>query len=115
MSDDKQPPNLTELDAELRKARQRHDKEHGEDRPGLRSESSAGAGYRVGVELFAGMLFGGGLGWFLDKQFGTKPWLLVGLFLLGSAAGLLNAYRAVKRAERESAGAGTRKAETKKE
>jgi ATP synthase protein I len=60
--------------------------------------------------LFAGMLFGGGLGWFLDKQFGTKPWLLVGLFLLGSAAGLLNSYRAIKRAERESTGSASSKA-----
>jgi ATP synthase protein I len=52
----------------------------------------------VSVELFAGMLFGGGVGWFLDRWLGTKPWLLVGMFLLGSAAGLLNAYRAIKRA-----------------
>ena len=105
MSDDKQPPTLSKFDEELRQARARHDKEQGAGKPGLAIESGAGAGYRVGVELFAGMLFGGGLGWFLDRQLGTRPWLLVGLFLLGSAAGLLNSYRAIKRAERESASA----------
>jgi ATP synthase protein I len=104
MSDDKQPPSLTELDEELRKARARHDAEQGGSRPGLPAERGASAGYRVSVELFAGMLFGGGVGWFLDRWLGTRPWLLVGMFLLGSAAGLMNAYRAIKRAERESSG-----------
>lgn len=115
MSDDKQPPTLSKFDDELRQARARHDKEQGGGKSGLPVESGASAGYRVSVELFAGMLFGGGVGWFLDRWLGTRPWLLVGLFLLGSAAGLLNAYRAMKRAERESSGAVASKAGTKKE
>ena len=102
MSDDKQPPSLEDLGDRVKAARQRRDQDQGSGgQPALPSEKGASAGYRVSVELFAGMLFGGGLGWFLDRELGTKPWLMVVLFLLGSAAGLLNAYRAMTRAARE--------------
>jgi ATP synthase protein I len=94
-----QPPELQDLDARLRAARARE--EAGADRPdesALPAESGTGVGYRVGIELFAGMLFGGGIGWLLDHWLGTKPWLMVVLFILGAAAGLLNSYRAVMQA-----------------
>ena len=92
---------MAKLGEQVREARQRHDHDQGSGQPVLPAERGASAGYRVSVELFAGMLFGGGLGWFLDREFGTRPWLMVVLFLLGSAAGLLNAYRAMMRADRE--------------
>lgn len=101
MSDDKQPPSLAELGDRVREARRRHDHDQGTGQPVLPAERGASAGYRVSVELFAGMLFGGGLGWFLDRELGTRPWLMVLLFLLGSAAGLLNGYRSMVRAARE--------------
>lgn len=101
MSEGEPPPPLKDLDARLRAARERQDSDPNKQQPVLRSEQGAGAGYRVSVELFAGMLFGGGVGWLLDRLLGTKPWLMVVLFILGSAAGLLNAYRAMKRAERD--------------
>jgi len=101
MAEGESPPPLKDLDARLRAARERQETVASEKRPVLRSEQGAGIGYRVSVELFAGMLFGGGVGWFLDRLLGTRPWLMVVLFLLGSAAGLLNSYRAMKRAERD--------------
>lgn len=91
---------LKDLDARLKAARGRQDEEQRPQGPVLRGEAGAGVGYRVGVELFAGMLFGGGLGWLLDRWLDTKPWLMVLLFLLGAAAGLLNSYRAMMRANR---------------
>jgi ATP synthase protein I len=42
---------------------------------------------------------GGGLGWALDKQFGTAPWLMIVLVILGFAAGLLNVVRAAQEAQ----------------
>jgi ATP synthase protein I len=99
-----QPPDLQDFDARLRAARAREDA--GANDPAETAtggDSGAGAGYRVGVELFAGMLFGGGVGWLLDHWLGTKPWLMVGLFILGAAAGLLNSYRAVMQANRTPA------------
>jgi ATP synthase protein I len=95
------PPPNDNLDARLKAARQRRSEEVAPQGGKLPVEQGAGAGYRVSVELFAGMLFGGGVGWFLDRELGTKPWLMVLLFLLGAAAGLLNSYRAVMRANRE--------------
>jgi ATP synthase protein I len=51
---------------------------------------------RVGVELVAALLVGGGIGWLLDEWLGTRPWLMVVFFVLGAAAGMLNVYRLMK-------------------
>jgi F0F1-type ATP synthase assembly protein I len=52
---------------------------------------------RVGVELVAALIVGGGLGYLGDWYFGTSPWLtVVGLFF-GMSAGLLNIYRMASR------------------
>ncbi len=53
--------------------------------------------FHVGVELLAGVLVGAGLGVLTDKIFDTSPWGLIGFFVLGSLAGLLNVYRALTR------------------
>ncbi len=55
----------------------------------------AGKFFNVGVELVAGVLVGAGMGLFIDWAFGTSPWGLISLFILGSAAGMLNVYRAL--------------------
>jgi len=95
------PPPLKDFDARLKAARSRQKEEESAGRgPALPAERGAGAGYRVAIELIAGMIFGGLLGWWLDRELGTKPWLMVVLFLLGSAAGMLNAYRVMMRADR---------------
>jgi len=52
---------------------------------------------RIGVELVASLIVGGGLGYWADTYFGTTPVLIsIGLFL-GMSAGLLNVYRTVSR------------------
>jgi F0F1-type ATP synthase assembly protein I len=51
------------------------------------------------VELLAGMLVWGGLGWLADAWLGTKPWFLAIGTLLGFALGL---YLVHLRAERLS-------------
>ncbi len=52
---------------------------------------------RIGVELLASLIVGGGLGYLADTYFGTTPVLIsIGLFL-GMSAGLLNVYRTVSR------------------
>jgi len=50
-----------------------------------------GIGFELVVPLLVG-LFGGQ---WLDRRFGTAPWLLVGGAILGGAAGMLNVYRRV--------------------
>ena len=54
-------------------------------------------GMHVGVELVAGVIGGALLGYGVDYLFGTYPFGLLVLLLLGSAAGMLNAYRYIQR------------------
>jgi len=52
---------------------------------------------RIGVELVAALVVGGGLGYWADSSFNSSPiGLLIGVFL-GMSAGLLNVYRMASR------------------
>jgi ATP synthase protein I len=53
----------------------------------------SGFAYAAGITLFASVATFCALGWFLDKWFGTDPWLLVVGIVLGSAAGLYEFVR----------------------
>jgi ATP synthase protein I len=54
----------------------------------------------VGLTLVVATMLGLAGGYYLDRWLGTSPWLtLIGL-LLGIAAGFVNLFRSVKRAER---------------
>jgi ATP synthase protein I len=63
--------------------------------PGRRSddENAVGKGIRAGSELLAGVLVGGGIGYFLDLQTGLSPLFLIAFVLIGMAAGFWNVYR----------------------
>ena len=64
-------------------------------------ESDAAGWYRMagmGFEFVAAILLFGGIGWFLDRQFGTAPWLLIVGFGLGFASGLWIMYKAARKA-----------------
>lgn len=50
-------------------------------------------GMRVGVELFAGVLVGALIGYFLDRAFNTLPLFLVIFVLIGAAAGFWSIYK----------------------
>jgi ATP synthase protein I len=50
-------------------------------------------GFRLSSELVAGVVVGAGLGWVIDRWFGTSPWGLMIFLLLGFAAGVLNVMR----------------------
>lgn len=60
-----------------------------------------GGGLQVGIELFAGVIGGLLLGYGLDAWLGTRPLFLIVFFLLGAVAGMLNAYRYLRRVQRE--------------
>jgi ATP synthase protein I len=53
-----------------------------------------GRAFRLASEFVAAILVGLGLGWGVDALFGTTPWGLIILMLLGFAAGVLNVVRA---------------------
>ena len=99
MADEKngQAP-FRDFDARLKRAQ--------ESDPGRRPEPERqqlrwGGGLQVGIELFAGVLGGLLLGYGLDTWLGTRPLFLIVFFLLGAVAGMLNAYRFLRRAQRE--------------
>jgi ATP synthase protein I len=49
----------------------------------------------VGFQLVASLLAGVFLGQWLDKKWGTDPWLMFTGLILGSTAGFLNLFRLV--------------------
>ncbi len=59
------------------------------------SKTTSGKFFNVGVELTAGVLIGVGLGLFFDWLLNISPWGLITFFILGSAAGMMNVYRAL--------------------
>jgi len=99
MQDDK-PSSSGNFDKRLRTAQER--RPGGGPGQGTESgadESKRGSGlslaFRIGVELVAALIVGVGIGLLLDHWLGTKPWFLLLFFVLGSAAGILNVFRAV--------------------
>jgi ATP synthase protein I len=104
MPENQRPPSLDELGERLRKAQETRNPP-----PGRTPEPQSrqfGVAYRILVEMLAGVLVGGGLGWLLDQWLGTRPWFLMAMIVLGFAAGMSNAYRVTRQyaaqAERES-------------
>jgi ATP synthase protein I len=63
-----------------------------------------GSGIQVGIEVIAGVVGGTVLGYALDHWLGTGPLFLIVMFLLGSMAGMLNAYRSLRRFMRNEPG-----------
>lgn len=57
-----------------------------------------GQAVRIGTELLAALIAGGGLGWAIDTYlFDSDPWGLVVGLVVGAAAGIRNAYRSAQR------------------
>ena len=95
MSDSRPPDPLARLGEEIDKARG----ERVRTRPVVADRSvlqqGLGLGLRIGIELEVAIVVATGLGWAIDRWFGTRPWGMIVLFFLGVAAGMLNVYRAV--------------------
>jgi ATP synthase protein I len=100
MTEDKPPPPK-DFETRLRDLRKRTSQDQG-DRGGPLGvpQTAFGVALRAGVELVAGLVVGGGIGWLLDRWFGTGPFLLVLFFFLGSGAGMLNVFRLARRINR---------------
>jgi ATP synthase protein I len=55
--------------------------------------SAAGLAMRVVIELFVGIAVCMFLGYWADRYFGTRPWIMLGLLPFGFAAGVVNVMR----------------------
>ena len=58
-----------------------------------KSDSNGNPAIKILSELISGIAVGVILGYFLDKYFNTKPFLLILCILLGFAGAMLNIYR----------------------
>ena len=88
---------VDEIDARLREARLNSPK------PGAKNGSGSGmshrqtaVAYRVLVDMIAGLLVGGFLGYWLDRWWGSQPYALVVGLIVGFGAGANNAWRAIR-------------------
>ena len=61
------------------------------------NSSFMGSAFKLGTELVSAVLVGTIIGFILDTWFGTKPWLIILFFFLGSAAGILNVIKTAKK------------------
>ena len=59
-----------------------------------------GNAFKLGTELVAAVVVGTIIGFILDSWFDTKPILIIVFFLFGSAAGIVNVFRAAKRMQK---------------
>jgi ATP synthase protein I len=59
--------------------------------------SFVGVAFKLGTELVSAVLVGTIIGFILDSWFGTKPWLIIIFFFLGSVAGIMNVIKAANR------------------
>ena len=64
--------------------------------------SFMGNAFKLGTELVTAVAVGTIIGFILDSWLGTKPWLIIIFFFLGTAAGILNVIRTANRMQKEN-------------
>jgi ATP synthase protein I len=64
---------------------------------------SLGLASMMGIHLVSGVIVGMVMGFYLDKFFGTKPWLMLIFLILGIAAGYKNMFREMQRIQKKEA------------
>jgi ATP synthase protein I len=96
-----EPADEAALSARLRHLGERLDRgaasRPGETGRGGTQDSSNGSGLARGLslagELVGGVIVGAGVGFGIDRLFGTTPWGFIVLVMLGFAGGVLTAMR----------------------
>ena len=104
MTEGDSPPEPQDFAKRLQALRSEVKPESGE---GLGSggvpQTAAGWVLRLSVELAAGLVVGGVIGWGLDYWLGTSPLLLIVFFLLGATAGIYTVIRSAMQLNRDAA------------
>src|SRR5436305_2009876 len=90
-------PSEAELSERLRRLGERLGPERAEGNAAPAPSESQGSdangvgkAMRLSSEFIAGIIAGFGVGWLLDRVFGTSPWGLIVFLMLGFVAGLMN-------------------------
>ncbi len=61
------------------------------------TKNDSSIGGRLIIDLIAGIIVGGFLGYTIDNQFGTLPLFLIILIILGACGGLYSFYKELNR------------------
>ena len=91
---------LRDLGDRLGDARRRHREPDVDEKRG----TALGLAFRLATELVAGVVIGGGIGWFLDNWLGTMPAFLLVFLALGFAAGIMNVVRTARQMQQSVGG-----------
>src|SRR5258708_35049777 len=95
---------IEEMDAKLKAARAANPKPSPQEAPSnLMSHRQTSVAYRVLVDMIAGLLVGGFLGYWLDRWVGLAPYSFVTGLVLGFVAGANNAWRAIRAYSKDAA------------
>lgn len=86
---DPESEKLDDLSERIRKAKAEAD-------PASKAAPSSGGG-NVGFEFVGSVVGAGVLGALLDHAFGTSPWCLLGMVIVGFAAGIMSAWRSMQK------------------
>jgi len=90
---EKEKEELNNFDAKIQQA-QRNIASDGLGKKSSGGMSGLAQGMRMATELFAGVAVGACVGVVIDNIFGTSPLFVIVCLLFGTAAGILNIYRA---------------------
>jgi ATP synthase protein I len=52
---------------------------------------------RIGFDFMGTVLACALLGWLADRTFGSKPWVMLAMLVIGFAVGIMNVWRALSR------------------
>jgi len=74
------------------------EKDHSGEKTRL-DKKSAPPAVRAGYEFILATLFFGGIGYVIDLQLGSLPYASLGLFFIGFATGVYNAWRVMNLSE----------------
>lgn len=86
--------DLERLGERLREAQRRDvTEEQNQEQADSLPNNGLGVAMRIGMELVVAVFVGTAIGFGLDRWLGTKPWLMVVFFMLGTAAGFFNVIR----------------------
>lgn len=96
MVEPKKPPSLEDVGARLKALQDAAAEKKTSEQEKQGTARVAGVGFRIGIELIAGVLVGGGLGFFIDSEFDTKPIFMLAFIALGFAASLMSVLRILK-------------------
>ena len=95
---------VEEMDAKLRAARAANPKPRQNEAPSnVMSQRQTGVAYRILVDMIAGLLVGGFLGYWLDRWLGWAPYSLLTGLVLGLIGGANNAWRVIRQYSADAA------------